>query len=192
MQRREYRFFAVIAAVIIIGLCVVLFNQQAVSGQEKATSGQSAASAKEVPAQQVGQPWSVRCTSDKPGRECEVYQRLVVAKSGQRVAEFAVGFPKGKQDGRGVIVLPLGILLEDGIVMQIDEGQKFKFKPRYCTSDGCFAFINVSAALVNALEKGNEVHFNAKALNGKEIKIRMSLKGLSKTIKAAAESQSSG
>lgn len=179
MQNRKSGFLAIVA---VIGLSLVLFNGQAVSGQEKT------AAAKETPAvQRAAEPWTVRCSSDKPdaGRECEVYQRLAVAKTGQRVAEFAVGFPKGKQDGRGVIVLPLGILLEDGIIMQIDDGQKFKFKPRYCTNDGCFAFINVSAALIDTLKKGTEVHFGAKALNGKEIKIKMSLKGLSKTLEQA-------
>lgn len=185
-----YKYKILAFAVVVMGLCVALFNQQAVSGEEKTVPAKEAAAAPSADA-----PWSVRCSSDKPapGRECEVYQRLVVAKTGQRVAEFAVGFPKDKQDGRGVIVLPLGILLEDGIVMQIGDGQKFKFKPRYCNPDGCFAFVNVNATLTDALKKGTEVQFNAKALTGKEIKIKMSLKGLDKALKQAmAQSQSSG
>ncbi|HEY8190097.1 MAG TPA: invasion associated locus B family protein [Micavibrio sp.] len=191
-MQHKYKALA-IGIIIVVGLAVVFFNQQSVSGQEKAAAPaavQSAAAAKQAAAgQPTGEPWSVRCSGDKPtlDRECEVYQRLIVSKTGQRVAEFAVGFPKGKTDGRGVIVLPLGILLEEGIVMQIDEGQKFKFKPRYCTNDGCFAFVNVNAALLEELKKGSVVQLNAKALNGKEIKIKMSLQGFGKILKQAAE-----
>lgn len=164
-------------------LIMLLAGPAAMAKQEKAQES-SASGADKIAA------WSIRCNAEdgNPARECEAYQRLVVAKSGQRVAEFAVGFPRNKKDGRGVIVLPLGILLNDGIEMQIDNGQKFKFKPRYCTPEGCFAFVNIDQTLLEMLKKGKVTEFTARAMNGKDVKIRMTLKGLSKALKIAAES----
>lgn len=177
---------AVLLAVLAVFLLAPQDNK-AVAPQSAVPAGQHAA----APAAggEPKKPWTVRCTAEEktPGRECEVYQRLVVAKTGQRVAEFAVGFPKNKKEGRGVIILPLGILLNDGIEMQIDSGQTFKFRPRYCTNDGCFAFIDINNQLLDTLKSSSMVEFSAKAMNGKDVKIRMTLKGMMDAMKVAAE-----
>ena len=171
------------AAILVAGvLSFFLLKPQAIAAQDSKPVPAAAAENKES--------WNVRCSAEKgvAGRECEVYQRLVVAKSGQRIAEFAVGFPKDKPDGRGVIILPLGVLLNDNMEMQVDSGQKFKFKPRYCTTEGCFSFINLDQSVLDLLKKGTEIELTTKAMSGKDIKIKMTLKGLSKALKLAAES----
>lgn len=182
----------VAGAVLLAVLAVVVFlsphDKNQTDGLEASPAGQHGA-AVSAPGGDQKKPWTVRCTAHEktPDRQCEVYQRLVVAKTGQRVAEFAIGFPKDKQEGRGVIVLPLGILLNDGIEMQIDSGQTFKFRPRYCTTDGCFAFIDINQQLLDTLRNSSLVEFSAKAMNGKDVKIRMTLKGMVEAMKAAAE-----
>ena len=187
----RHKLKLVVAALVVVEGLSLLFlkspEKMAASGQQKNVAQADANAQGEKKAL-----WSVRCTAAEgaPARECEIFQRLVVAKSGQRVAEFAVGFPKDKKEGRGVIVLPLGILLEEGIEMQVDQGQKFRFKPRYCTTEGCFAFINVDQALLDTLKSGGVMEFDAKAMNGKDVKIKMTLEGLAKALDLAAASAS--
>ncbi len=128
--------------------------------------------------------WTVRCGEKKEGdtaaAHCEIFQRLVSKDSGQRVTEFAVGYPDGPgagRDARGVIVLPLGVVVDEGMDMQIDEGQKFKFRVRYCMAKGCLAFINLNDNLLAALSSGGEARITGKAFNGQEVNIRISLDG---------------
>lgn len=184
----KHKLKLVVAAVLVAGgLSFFLLKPPQIvpQAQEMPAAQTAAAPGEKKPA------WSIRCTAKKgdPARECEAFQRLVVAKTGQRVAEFAVGFPKDKKEGgRGVVVLPLGILLTEGIEMQIGDGQKFKFMPRYCTNEGCFAFIDVDQTLLNALKQGTVIEFSAKAMNGEDVKIKMTLEELGKALEAAASS----
>jgi len=129
--------------------------------------------------------WQVRCSAEEndPSRECEIFQRLITTEGGQRVAEFAVGFPKEEPHARGVIILPLGILLTDDIEMQIDDNEKFRFKARYCTNQGCFAFIALDDKILGMLKKGTRAKIECKAFNGKPININMSLKGFTASLK---------
>jgi len=133
-------------------------------------------------------PWNIRCSGEEvaPERACEIFQRLTLAKTGQRVSEFVIGLSEDKKNARGVLILPLGILLDNGIEMQIDDDQIFKFKPRYCVNDGCYAFINLDKPLLSALKKGGVVEFRAVALSGKDIKIKMTLQGVTKALRRAA------
>lgn len=129
--------------------------------------------------------WQVRCSAEEndPKRECEIFQRLVTTEGGQRVAEFAVGFPKEEPHARGVVILPLGILLTDDIEMQIDDNEKFRFKARYCTNQGCFSFIALEDKLLDMLKKGSRAKIECKAFNGKPININMSLEGFTASLK---------
>ncbi len=129
--------------------------------------------------------WAVRCSAeeDDPARECEIFQRLSIKDTGQRVAEFAVGFPQNQGVARGVIILPLGILLTEPLQMTIDEDHTFQFKPRYCTAQGCFAFLNLNEKLMKMLKAGGEATISTKSFNGQDVKVKMSLVGFTKALK---------
>ena len=137
--------------------------------------------------------WTVRCDKPKdadakkdaveakddnaPKRgRCEIFQRLVVKETGQRFAEFAIGFPKDKATARGIIVAPLGILLSAGMMFKIDDGQAYKFEARYCDAGGCYAYVDLTDAILDAMSKGTKMTLSFQALNQKVMNIEMSLK----------------
>ncbi|MCB9990858.1 MAG: invasion associated locus B family protein [Rhodospirillales bacterium] len=128
-----------------------------------------------------GSAWTVRCQEQDKGH-CEIFQRLVVQETGKRMAEFAIGFPEDKKTARGVMILPLGILLTDGVQMQIDDQQPFKFKVRFCTNDGCFAYLNLNDAVLGMLQKGNKATIRFKSMQGQEIDLPISLSGFTKAL----------
>jgi invasion protein IalB len=134
--------------------------------------------------------WSTRCDTlkdpndknAKPVKYCEAFQRLAVTKKGEkemrRVAEFAVGYPPEKKgEPRGVVVMPLGILLEQPLKMQLDEGKEFTFRVRYCDQSGCLAFLDLSQAKLEEFKKAQKLKINIPATNGKYLNVIMSLKG---------------
>ena len=125
--------------------------------------------------------WDVRCQDLQGKEECEMYQRLTFADTGQRVAEVAFGYPSHMPKGRGVIVLPLGVLLTEGAKLRIDDGKSYKFNMRYCTGEGCFAFIGLNDKLVNQMKKGGEAFIVFKMMDGQETEISLSLMGFTKS-----------
>lgn len=136
--------------------------------------------------------WTVRCAEPAEGgdvtappvdkSQCEVFQRLVVRDTGQRVSEFAIGFPHNQDAARGVIILPLGIMLEDALEMVVNESSRFRFKVRYCTSLGCYAFVRLNDEILQALKRGNEAVIHGQTLTGETIDITFSLAGFTKAV----------
>lgn len=111
-----------------------------------------------------------------------MYQRLIVKESNQRIAELAVGFPNDSGAARGVVILPLGVLLPSGVNMQIDDRKPFRFDLRYCLPDGCYGFISMKEPLLNILRKGNDLKLMFQTLDGKDMSIGMSLNGFTKAL----------
>lgn len=139
-------------------------------------AGKPVASQAEAPS-----AWAKRC-SEGPNSHCEIFWRYNLADTGQRVAEFAVGYPEGSKTARGVMVLPLGVLLTEDVQMQIDGGQAFKFKVRYCTDAGCSAFLNMNEKLLDMFRAGTLAVVTLKTHQGQNVRIEVPLAGFGKTL----------
>ena len=137
-----------------------------------------------APADAGANTWTLRCEGEEgdPARKCEIFQRLIAPESGERVAEFAIGFPQGKTDARGVIVLPLGILVSDPVEMAIDENPAFQFRVRYCATQGCVAVVNINPELLAMFKKGRQARIVGKTYRGQPVAITMSLTGFTRAI----------
>lgn len=133
---------------------------------------------------QDGSSWSKRCSDVNGEERCEIFQQIVVKETGARVAEFALGFPNGKKStASGVIVVPLGILLEEGATMQVDDNRPFSFRIRYCLKNGCFAFVDMDKKILKTLKKGKGATITVLNAGGQKISIPVSLIGLTKALK---------
>ncbi len=129
--------------------------------------------------------WIPRCEASVEGvlPKCEIFQRLLVKDTGQRVAELAIGFPDGVgKNARGVAVLPLGILLNEKTSLRIDDGALFNFQVRYCTQNGCYAFLDITPQIIAEMKRGGEASFYFITIEGKEMQIDLSLVGFTKAL----------
>ncbi len=179
--RQKIRTLSVIA-VMAAAMGLIGFSHGALSGTDKQLA------AKTAPAdagKEAGPQWTKRCDKAESGKKgtCEIFQRLVVKDTGQRVAEFAVGFPEKKDAARGVVVLPLGILLTDGAKMQIDKNEPFTFKPRFCAPEGCFAYVNLNKQILDIMKKGTEISITFQTVKGDNVTVKLSLDGFGKSLK---------
>lgn len=135
-----------------------------------------------------GAAWFKRCDEPKDKanenseKYCEIYHRLSIKETKQRFVEFALGYPRGKDKARGIVVLPLGILLTSGVEMKIDDHQMFQFDPRFCDGRGCFAYVELSHALVEMMKKGNEIIISFWSKDSQKINVPISLKGFTKAL----------
>lgn len=127
--------------------------------------------------------WLKRC--EKGTDQCEIFQSLSLKESGQRLIEFAVGFsPEEQGAARAVAVLPLGILLDRPVGLEIDSDKKFQFTVRQCLNSGCYGFINMNEALLSAMRKGDKMTIVFTSVQGKTLRVEMSLKGFTKALKS--------
>lgn len=166
----------VTALVLFIGMMSLAAHAQQLTGGSSGTAAQSDGEMAY---------WIPRCDQDKSGKptQCEIFQRLLVKETGQRVAEFAIGYPEGKvQNARGVIVLPLGILLGEETSLRIDAGKSYSFEIRYCTQNGCYGFLDLTPAIIGELKRGAEASFFFTTLDGNNLQIDLSLAGFTKAL----------
>ena len=97
--------------------------------------------------------WELRC--DTESRGCFMYQ-LASDSSGNPVSELTlVQLPAGEEAVAGVTAItPLGTLLNEGLVMQVDQGQARQYPYNWCTRSGCFVRFGLTQAEVNAMKAG--------------------------------------
>ncbi len=156
------------------------------------TAAPAQASAPKPPAR-PSENWTVRCDEPKEGEKggkgyCEVFQRLVIKENSQRFSEMAIGYPAGEKKGvaRAVLVLPLGVLLEDPIAIEIDGKQAVKAPVRYCQAQGCFLTFPIKESVMGKMTGGKALMIKAKAFTGQNLHIEMSLQGLASAIRKVA------
>ncbi len=132
--------------------------------------------------------WMVRCNNGVDGVDkgkkkrgrCEMSQSLSQKDSKQRVAEFNIGFPSNEAGAVGVVILPLGLMLQHGGQLQIDEQDPLSFKFRSCEPGGCFALIVLDDALIKDMRKGGSAYISFMLPNQKIMRLPFSLRGFTK------------
>ena len=134
-----------------------------------------------------GDVWFERCNKEVDAKtprrgNCEIFQRLVHNETGARILEFAVGYPPGKTDARGIISLPLGILLQKDMHMKVDDLPAFGFKVRYCDPNGCYAYLNMADAVLEKLRKGSKITVSFESVKPQKVEVELSLKGFGKAL----------
>ncbi len=97
--------------------------------------------------------WQIRCAPD--GNECFMYQLALDAEKNP-VAEVSIlKLPEAAEADAGVtIVTPLGTLLPQGVVIQVDGGEKRQYPFAWCSQVGCFARFGLTKPSVDAMKRG--------------------------------------
>ncbi len=136
--------------------------------------------------------WFKRCDAPKKGADnqkphCEIFQTLSVKETKQKFLEFAVGY-NGDPDpvsAQAVIILPLGIAVNAGGIMQIDDeegGEKFIIKT--CAPSGCIASFTLKPEFLAKMKSGKNMYISFVDNQNKTRKTQMPLQGFSATLKS--------
>ncbi len=179
------KFIAVAAVLLMIGVYAVF-----------SFSADAPAKSESEKAVQASDPWQIRCSVPegesgsveekdiKVSREnCEIVQKLIVAETGERFVEFAVGLPADQDAARGVVILPLGMLLPGGAQLKIDDQDPFAFDVRFCTNAGCFAYLSLERGVIDMMKKGEQAEILFKDAQGKTVRVDLTLRGFTKALK---------
>jgi len=162
----------------------------------ESSGGQAvAAETEEAPAKPAGTSkpdlWTVRCSetkdpeTEKVSKHCEIVQRIVETETRKLFSEIAIGYPSDSDAARGVIILPLGTLLEPGVKMQIDSGQVYNFNFRYCVAakiEGCVAVVKLPDSIITEMKKGKQAAISFINVRGQTVNLPITLTGFTKAI----------
>ena len=137
--------------------------------------------------------WTVRCVSQAPapkagakqarkpreaaghGRLCVLWQRQLTQKR-QRILIVELRPEHGGLTG--TLVLPFGLKLAKGAVLQIDNGrlsQPFAFST--CLPAGCIVPLQLGTEAVASLHRGHQLSVLLSTLDDKQLKLTVSLAG---------------
>jgi invasion protein IalB len=122
--------------------------------------------------------WQVRCAPE--GDECFIYQ-LALDNEKNPVAEVSIlKLPEEAEADAGVtVVTPLGTLLPQGVVVQIDSGEQRSYPFAWCSQVGCFARFGLARPSIDAMKRGNagKLTLHAVAAPEQPVTLALSLTG---------------
>lgn len=112
--------------------------------------------------------WTVACSIADDEKVCVFSQTQGNNQTGQRV--FAIELrPPADGKTEGMLLLPFGLKLDDGVKLKIDEqnlGQGARFST--CVPAGCLVPLSFPAVATDALKKGEKLIVNATRSGGGE------------------------
>lgn len=177
-----------------LGYMALNKNASGPNAQASTAEGLQQQQAQSAAGQPSGPSWRVRCNDseemrDKPRFErCEVFTRVSMRETGQRLLEFAMNFTDNGNPGRGIIILPLGVLLTEEGRIQIDEDKSYQFRVRYCDSGGCYAYLSLNETLVSQLRGAESFTIHFKTAQNQNVQMQMPLDGLGAAIDETTKS----
>jgi len=125
--------------------------------------------------------WNVVCVQQGAGKRCVISQSQT-QQNGQRVFAIELNPPAGNIVA-GVLLMPLGLTLDAGTVLQIDDkpaAQPLRF--RTCVQAGCVVPLSFDAATISALRSGEALKIKATADGGREVQFSASLQGFANAL----------
>jgi invasion protein IalB len=125
--------------------------------------------------------WTVSCAvvpqNGAQNKVCALSQQQTNSQTRQRI--LAVELRPRETGAEGTLVLPFGLALDQGVALQIDDGQALpSLRFRTCLPGGCLVDLRFDAKILSALRKGNSLKIKVVADGGGETQLALSLKGL--------------
>ncbi|ETR76957.1 invasion protein [Afipia sp. P52-10] len=121
--------------------------------------------------------WVVSCALQGASKRCGLTQEHTNQQTRQRV--FAVELTPVGDKVEGVLLLPFGLVLDQGVALQVDdqaEGQPLRF--RTCLMAGCLVQVTFDARQAAALRGGTALKMRVTPEGGPSTVLAISLKGL--------------
>lgn len=137
--------------------------------------------------------WTVLCgiaaDGDKKTKICSIQQEQVrQVKDGPSQRVLAVDLKPKEKGLEGILVLPLGLKLDKGAMLTIDDGKASNANPfRTCVFAGCVVDIKADAKMTAALTTGNTIAVKTVTDEGKNADFAISLNGFQNATNRVSE-----
>ena len=120
--------------------------------------------------------WVVTCANAQTGLDCRAMQAVQV---GQGRVVVAVHVPPETNKPELLVLLPLGLYLPAGVVVQFGKEAAKRLTIESCETEGCIAKYLVSGAELDALQKGADLMLSIQTSNKTPIAFKVPALGFS-------------
>lgn len=169
-------------------LCQAIFLMPGQSQAQAPTAASPAATA-DIQSEKFDD-WYYRCGGQADARTCEVAQIAQVTENGKAVNVLTLAFAlpasgaagQSSKKGRPALtltaLLPLNVFLPVGFAIKANGKPLTKLEYRNCNQAGCWAEQALDQRALTSLGKGGSAEGLVRLMNGQDVNIRFSLKGL--------------
>jgi len=130
--------------------------------------------------------WKIQCDQPEgqPKEICHTFQLVTVKDSDQRVLHVAIGYPPNQPDPIAIFTTPLGVALQPGVQIKIDDKQPKGVAFNVCNKNGCQAAVKLDAASLEEFKMGTKMVVTFGNLKRQGLNVPISLKGLTAALKS--------
>lgn len=130
--------------------------------------------------------WAVACPPDKEGvkQPCQAVQRLTMSESGQQVMQVSIAYLEDNEQPVAIFILPLGMLLQQGALLSVDEVEVGRLGVQRCEAGGCIAPLLLSDEVLGKFKAGSKAQITVRNAQGRELPIPLSLNGFTAAMAA--------
>lgn len=122
--------------------------------------------------------WIVTCGVPNGTVACSLSQQQTDNRSNQRVLAVELSGRDGGAAAIGSIVMPFGLALDQGLTIQVDDGQPSLVSFGTCLPAGCLAPVTFQGEMLSALKVGTTLKLRVIAFDsGAPVDFTVSLKG---------------
>jgi invasion protein IalB len=163
--------------------------QQSQQGQQPSQDQQQGQQATKPEVTRNGD-WFVACTEvqvdGKPEKVCEMQQTLEKSDTGQAFIRLAIGYPRNSKKPVLRIFTPLGVMLQEGLGMQIDNGKAIRLPYQVCLPQpaACLVQGTMEDDIVNAMKRGSGGTLSLTLVGNQDVNAPFSLNGFTVSINA--------
>jgi invasion protein IalB len=132
--------------------------------------------------QETYDDWMVQCHTvakeDIKTKSCEMSQELRQKDSNQRVLAIGIVPASGDLKTRATVIAPFGLLLANGLAVEVAEKELMRGTFKTCLPAGCIVEINLSDELIKTLAANEKASVVMTASDtGQPVRTNISLKG---------------
>jgi len=157
-------------------------------GAARAQDASAAPAAQPRPEIKAIGDWSVRCFPVESPSPCDMYEELDDKNSHQRVLSVSIAYVPSADRHAIQIVVPLGVSIPKGLVIQTDNFTSPVLHYRRCDRAGCYVEMMLPNESINSLShSGPDAKIKIVADSGKPFDLTFSLNGFTAARDAMAE-----
>lgn len=129
--------------------------------------------------------WAIQCRQPEAAESevCVMFQRQVLDDD-RTVLMMTVRNVPNQPEPVAMLQVPLGVLLQPGLSLSVDEDEALDLRYSLCDNNGCIATFPLAGRIKDALKKGLTADVVVTTADGREIVIGVSLKGFTAALEA--------
>lgn len=172
MNRLGSRFL-----VLIAGIAALALSQGALAAAKPAAQQQAPGQPPQASDTKAFGDWTVRCYNVASPSPCEMLEIRVAKKSGQRVLAVLMAYVPSRDATVMQIGVPLGVALQNGLVLASDTFTSPVLHFSRCDMQGCYAQTAIDNGSLSALEKATKAEAQIILVDGHKLALPISLDG---------------